>query len=75
MSTDTESAIRRRAQSRGYGVVKSRRAYSIDNLGEYMLVEHRTNGVALGVRYDATLEDIAAFLQDIEPERLPNWRR
>jgi hypothetical protein len=60
----TESNIRRKAIRQGYVIRKSRQQFvpNIDNHGEYMLVDAYSNLVALGERFDATLEDIDAFL-------------
>jgi hypothetical protein len=57
-----EDRIRRTARTRGYHVRKSRRSVSADNFGDYMLVDLAHNVVALGPRYDASLDDIEAFL-------------
>jgi hypothetical protein len=59
-----ESAVRSRAQRAGYIVRKSRRIQSLDNYGEYMLVEARSNFAVLGSRFDATLEDIADYIDE-----------
>lgn len=69
-----ESTVRRRAGREGYLIRKSRRAISYENQGEYMLVEISTNIPALGFHYDATLGEIAEFLEDEpEPENI-GWR-
>ena len=57
-----EQRMRALARRHGYLVRKSRRAVSLDNLGDYMLVEAARNIVVCGERYDATLEEIAQFL-------------
>ena len=68
MHTDTnhktvENRVRRRGARNGYFVQKSRRYVDgWDNQGEYMLVDASQNLVALGPRYDATLEEIEAWL-------------
>lgn len=73
MASTTESALRRRAENRSLS--KSRdRSIHWNNCGEYMLADHR-RGVVLGCRYDAPLEEVADFLSDKAPERLPRWRR
>jgi hypothetical protein len=59
-----ESTVRARAKRAGYAVRKSRARHSIDNHGEFMLVNAGSNWIVLGSRYDATLEDIDAFLDD-----------
>jgi hypothetical protein len=43
---------------------KSRARISLDNEGEYMLVETSRNIVIRGSRFDASLEEIEAFLAD-----------
>jgi hypothetical protein len=62
----SESAIRARAQRAGYAVRKSRRMLSLDNHGQYMLVDADHNWVVRGKRFDFTLEDIADFLHGEE---------
>jgi hypothetical protein len=65
MHTPTESALRRLAKRRGFSVRTSRQRKNvpnIDNFGDYMLVDASTNGVVLGERFDATLEDIDQYL-------------
>jgi hypothetical protein len=63
-----ESRLRRRAARERYIIRKSRRFDSIDNFGEYMLVDASLNIPVLGYRYDATLHDIAVFLEAPEAE-------
>lgn len=59
-----ESRVRRLAQREGYRVHRSRRAVSIYNHGEFMLIENDRNIVALGGSYDASLDEIEAFLSE-----------
>jgi hypothetical protein len=59
-----EHRIRRLARRQGYTVRKSRAGLSGDNLGEYALVNSYYNIVVLGWRFDATLEQIEAFLRE-----------
>jgi len=64
-----ESTFRSRARRRGYYVEKSRQwkhVPHLDNFGRYMLIDANSNFVVLGARYDATLEDIDAFLKESE---------
>lgn len=64
----TESSVRHKAIRRGYKVHKSReRKYvpHLDNHGEYMLVDAYRNLIVLGVRYDASLEDIEKYLEGV----------
>jgi len=59
----TESTLRKLAQRRGYDIRKSRnRTIHIDNLGEYMLIDAPKNYVVVGARYNASLEEIADYL-------------
>jgi hypothetical protein len=60
--TITESTLRGRAKRAGYVVHKSRRAQSLDNWGDNMLVDARTNFVVLGWRFNATLEEIDEYI-------------
>jgi hypothetical protein len=60
----SESSVRRVAKRHGYYITKSRRALSIDNAGEYMLIEVSTRAPVLGWRYDATLEAIAEWFNE-----------
>ncbi len=62
--TLTENQVRSLARKNGYMVRKSRsRTVHADNFGEYMLVDAGQNAVVLGGRYDASLEEIADWLQ------------
>jgi hypothetical protein len=59
----SESTVRRRARRQGYTVMKSRKRLPFNggDYGEYALIGRY--GVAiLGWDFDATLEDIAEFL-------------
>ena len=63
-----ESAVRSRARRMGYLLRKSRQRTNVpnaDNHGEYMLVEANRNFVVLGGRFDATLQDISTFLDEL----------
>jgi hypothetical protein len=62
-----ESRVRAQARRAGYRVAKSRawkNVPNVDNFGDYMLIEVDGNLVVLGSRYDASLDDIEAFLKD-----------
>ena len=63
MTAANESSVRRLAKRRGYLVRKSRQQNAHTNSGEFMLLDRR-NRVILGERFDATLEDIDAFLEE-----------
>ncbi len=63
--TTQECRVRSRARRAGYRVRKSRQwkhVPNLDNFGEYMLIDADRNFVVCGSRYDATLDDIEAFL-------------
>ena len=58
-----EKALRARARKLGYAIHKSRsRSIHEDNLGRYALVKENSNLVVLGERFDASLEEIAEYL-------------
>lgn len=61
----SESAVRARARRMGFEVRKSRdRSIHMDNLGDFMLVNAAVNGIVLGSRYNATLEEITEYLDN-----------
>ena len=63
MRLTNESALRVRARKLGYSIHKSRlRSISEDNLGKYALVKENDKSVVLGERFDASLEEIAEYL-------------
>jgi hypothetical protein len=69
-----ENRVRRWAARLGYGISKSRaKVLHVDDYGRYMLWNER-NYVVLGQRFDATLEDPEAFLED-EEDSLQAQRR
>ena len=57
-----EKTMRARAARQGYILRKSRARISSDNHGKYMLIEAERNLIVLGVRFNATLEDIQTYL-------------
>jgi hypothetical protein len=60
----TESAVRKRASRAGYSVSKSRdRDTPCNNVGQLMLC-NASNHVVVGDRFDASLHDIAEYLQE-----------
>jgi hypothetical protein len=61
----SESALRRRADRKGYRLVKSRQT------GEYGLSDLERGGMIFGWDFDATLEEIVAYLSDDEPATKP----
>jgi hypothetical protein len=63
MRTVKEGTLRARARKLGYVIHKSRsRSIHEDNLGRYALVKKDSNRVILGERFDASLEEIAEYL-------------
>ena len=63
MRSIKESSLRARARKLGYAIRKSRsRSVHEDNLGKYALVKEDSNDVVLGERFDASLEEIAQYL-------------
>ncbi len=62
IDTAQESRVRQLAARLGYRVMKARQDIHLDNLGEYQLVDR--NGVVLGSRFDASLDQIEAYLRD-----------
>ena len=63
MGSVNEKTLRARARKLGYSIHKSRsRSIHEDNLGRYALVKEDSNLVVLGERFDASLEEIAEYL-------------
>ena len=63
MGSVNERTLRARARKLGYVIHKSRsRSIHEDNLGRYALVKEDSNLVVLGERFDASLEEIAEYL-------------
>ncbi|MGB3041572.1 MAG: hypothetical protein WBB98_00110 [Xanthobacteraceae bacterium] len=66
MISRNESALRGRALRRGYRIIKSRfRIDYVSNQDQYMLVAEEGH-VLLGIYYDASLDEIADFLNEID---------
>jgi hypothetical protein len=66
-SSVQESRVRRKATRLGYSVHKSRERKHVPhsrNFGEFMLT--LTNTVMLGDKYDAPLDHIEAFLNEVD---------
>ncbi|MFZ0846152.1 MAG: hypothetical protein WAM62_10200 [Pseudolabrys sp.] len=62
-----ENRIRSLAKRRGYRLRRSREwknVPNLDNYGEYMLIDAAHNFIVLGERFNASLNDIEAFLGD-----------
>jgi hypothetical protein len=71
MRSTKEAALRARARRLGYAIHKSRsRSVHEDNLGKYALVEAKSSDVVLGERFDASLEDIADYLDPGDDHRV-----
>jgi hypothetical protein len=69
MFSNSESALDSRARraARRVGLIarKSRwRAGSIDNYGEFMLIDSATNFAVAGSRFDMTAEEVLDYCQD-----------
>jgi hypothetical protein len=64
VSEPQENRIRSLARRHGYCVRKSRKACSIDNVGDFMLVDAQSNHIVFGERFDATLDQIEGYLAD-----------
>jgi hypothetical protein len=58
-----ENHVRRLAATHGYRVEVSRQPHQRDNAGQFQLVESDRNVVVLGERFDASLDDIEAYLK------------
>jgi hypothetical protein len=58
---------RRAARKVGLVAKKSGRSRSIDNAGDFMLVDPEFNGVVRGSRFDMTAEDVIAFCANYSP--------
>ena len=61
-----EMKARRRASRLGFFVTKSRRGISLDNLGEFMLVDAQTRLVVGGDRFDWTVDAILDYLNTVD---------
>lgn len=60
-----ERQLRRALNKRGYSLRRSRKPISIDNMGEYMIVDIFSNSVAAGSRFDLSLADVADWLHEM----------
>ncbi len=56
--------LRKIAQKRGFMLRKSRRPLSLDNHGEFMIVDPSRNVVVAGERFDLDLDAVEAWLAD-----------
>lgn len=62
-----ESRVRSKARRQGYRVRKSRRRKHVpdhEDHGEYMILDADTGFPVFGFRYDASLDEVEAFLSD-----------
>jgi hypothetical protein len=60
-----DARARRAAKRAGYLAVKSRwRAGTIDNFGEFQIVDPFCNAVIAGVRFDYNADDVIAFCSE-----------
>ena len=67
MGTLNERQIRYRLSKKGFSLRKSRvKTINIDNLGMYMVVDNATNGIDLGERFDASLDDVISWMRWME---------
>jgi len=60
-----EQQLRRALNKHGYSLRRSRKPISIDNMGEYMIVDIFSNSVAAGFRFDLSLTDVADWLHEM----------
>lgn len=60
-----ERQLRRALNKHGYSLHKSRQPVNIDNLGEYMIVDSRSNFVVAGASFNLSLEDVADWLREM----------
>lgn len=59
-----ENSIRKLADREGYVLHKSRaETETLDDHGEYMLIDPSNGGSVLGHKWDATLEEVESFLR------------
>lgn len=66
MEQRAESRVRRLAARHGYRVCKSRAMLSLDNRGEYMLIENARNIPMLGWQFDASLDEIERYFTEVD---------
>lgn len=52
-------------QKAGYALHKSPRAVSPDNFGGYMIISLDSNSVAVGSRYELSLEDVQEWVNEM----------
>ena len=59
-----ESQARRIAKKCGLRAVKSRRGISVDNCGEFRLVDDYCNRIVAGEKFDLTVEDVREYCRE-----------
>ena len=57
-----EARLRRLARREGYALRKMRGRQSLDNYGEFRIIDY-SNCVVAGVRFDMSLDDVEAWLE------------
>ncbi len=62
-----ENKLRRQAKRLGLAVTKSRvREFHVDDHGGYQIVDLYRNALVRGKRYELDLDDVAAYLAEVE---------
>ena len=62
MNKSLENKLRRRLAKDGLLLKKSRKSTSLDNFGEYMIVDSKDNAIIAGNRFDLSLEDVENWI-------------
>lgn len=68
-----ESRVRRKARRLGYQVCKSRERKHVPhgyNFGKYVLADLHTRAAVIGWNYDATLDEIEFYLDNVQAEQV-----
>lgn len=65
MERRREARLRRLARCGGYSLHKSRAGWSLDNLGDFMVVDDNLNSIVAGERFDMTLDDVEEWLKPL----------
>jgi hypothetical protein len=60
----TEARARRMAARQGYSMRKSRAALSINNHGEFMLIDNNTNTIVGGEHFDMSAVEVLEYLTE-----------
>ncbi len=64
----TESGTRSRARRMGYAVRMNRGQISINNRGQYQLVRVDSKQIVAGERFDLSLDDVDALLDEADKD-------